>query len=411
MQNNGTLSGNLLTFICSPQENLSEAEREQLSNFIGAEKLDQVPFDRSMLEVLERAGKNKEAQWNKLSAEIEQEKREEAKSARKGRSKAPVVRRWIISAAAVIVLFISIVAIKYLLRKPVADDKPQKILFTGDVPPGSSRALLLLGDNSPIELSKMAVGNIANEEGTAIKKLDSTQIIYEMSDREVGRRPVTNNLITPRAGVFKATLPDKTIMRLNAESSVIYPVAFQGARREVYVAKGEVFFEVAHDDRPFIVHFGGQEIEVLGTTFNINTYSNNNQETTVTTLVQGSIRITRGDRYWSLKPDEQAVFAANTNRMEILTKVNAAGAVAWTDGYFNSDGLSFRQIMDELERWYAIRIDIDPEAVQLLTPDPITFTKIPRNITLTTFLTKLQRGCKFQYEFVTPTTVKIKPDK
>src|SRR5690606_12693639 len=93
---------------------------------------------------------------------------------------------------------------------------------------------------------------------------------------------------TPRGGVYTVTLPDGSLVRLNAATTLRYPTSFSGDTRDVEV-NGEAYFEVVHNRRkPFRVRSGDQLITVLGTKFNVNSYAN--EPIIRTTLLEGSVR-------------------------------------------------------------------------------------------------------------------------
>jgi transmembrane sensor len=149
---------------------------------------------------------------------------------------------------------------------------------------------------------------------TVVSKTSDGTVRYD-ADAAAGESSVQlNTITTPRGGVYRLTLADHTHVWLNAASSITYPVAFSGHERQVSIT-GEVYFEVAHNaEKPFIVTGKGQQIEVLGTLFNVNTYENEPENKT--TLLQGSVRIMAGKHINILKPGQQAVFSGNNIRIK-----------------------------------------------------------------------------------------------
>ena len=186
--------------------------------------------------------------------------------------------RWMSISAAAIALLIGF----YLFFNQV-EEKPIQVAETiEDVDPGTNRATLTLEKGGSIVLSEDKTGitigkdGILYEDGTIITENDQVQYAV---------------LSTPRKGQYQAILPDGTKVWLNAESSLRYPTAFTGGERRIEL-KGEAYFEVSHNTKqPFIVETASQQVKVLGTEFNINSYDN--EPNRVTTLITGSVELSR----------------------------------------------------------------------------------------------------------------------
>ncbi|MBO9574092.1 MAG: FecR family protein, partial [Chitinophagaceae bacterium] len=152
----------------------------------------------------------------------------------------------------------------------------------------------------------------------------------------------TNTMSTPRGGQYQLTLPDGSKVWLNAASSIRYPVTF-GKTREVSIT-GEAWFEVAQNkSAPFIVKTITDEITVLGTSFNINSYSD--EPAVKTSLAEGSIKINNK----ILKPGQ-----AYINNQIIST--NLAHDLAWKNNVFRFDSEDLPSILRQLSRWYDLDI-------------------------------------------------------
>jgi len=159
---------------------------------------------------------------------------------------------------------------------------------------------------------------------------------------------------------------------LNAASSITFPTAFPGTTREVSIT-GEAYFEVTKNPRkPFIVNFDGQRVQVLGTSFNINSYPE--ETASRTTLVEGSVKISRKGQELTLRPNQQAV--AN-EKLTVNTSPDILQILAWKNGTFNFNGQDFAASMRQLERWYEIKVVYDSEK-----PTEKFGGEIDRNMTL-----------------------------
>lgn len=155
---------------------------------------------------------------------------------------------------------------------------------------------------------------------------------------------------------MKLTLADQTQVWLNAGSSITYPTAFVGNKREVTMT-GEVYFEVERNEAlPFTVRIDKQVIQVLGTHFNVNAYDD--ELMTRTTLLEGSIRITstsNAGKTEVIKPGQQAQITA-AGDLRIANNVDTEEVMAWKNGLFRFKGMSMEAIMRQLSRWYDVEI-------------------------------------------------------
>ncbi|MES1160477.1 MAG: FecR domain-containing protein, partial [Bacteroidota bacterium] len=169
---------------------------------------------------------------------------------------------------------------------------------------------------------------------------------------------VYNKIEIPPGGQYCVVLPDSTRVWLNAGSSLRFPVRFASNQRRVELS-GEGYFEVAaNKEAPFHVSCLHQEVEVLGTHFNIHAYSD--EAHTVTTLLTGSIRVNGGGSSILLRPDQQADLY---DRLRVQ-QVDAEDAVAWKNGYFRFDDERLETIMKSIGRWYNVGIDYENEQLK-----------------------------------------------
>jgi len=205
-------------------------------------------------------------------------------------------------------------------------------------------------------------------------------------------------LQTPRAGIYHLTLADGTQAWLNAASSIRYPTSFTGNIREVTVT-GEVYFEVAHNpSKPFQVITGQQSIEVLGTHFNVNSYSPDSG--IQTTLLEGSVAIQHANHREILNPGEQALF--KDQHIQIKA-VNLEEVMAWKEGFFDFTEANLEDMMAEFSRWY----DLDIQYSAAATKE--TFTgRIPRSWTFSQVI-KIMKTFKSLHISVEGRRVMIRP--
>ncbi|HEY0669659.1 MAG TPA: FecR domain-containing protein [Sphingobacteriaceae bacterium] len=259
-----------------------------------------------------------------------------------------------IAAAAILVICLSIGIRLYFQQPVMPSDNIVKNNPGGDVAPGGNKASLILDDGTRISLEDVSTGQIARESGIVITKSADGQLVYTVSDNSKNEQNVAFNTIeTPNGGQYQVILPDGTRVWLNAASSLKYPTSFTGNERKVEL-NGEGYFEVAKNiDKPFRVSTLSQDVEVLGTHFNVNSYAD--EDDVKTTLLEGSIKVSSRSTGKSriLLPGQQSVFSGD----ELIIKdVFADDAIAWKDGYFQFNQADLKTVMKELARWYNVTI-------------------------------------------------------
>lgn len=268
-----------------------------------------------------------------------------------------IQRIWpgMIAAASVILcLSVGVYFFKYKSSVPVHD----KILVSNKINPGSNKAVLTLSDGKQIVLDDTQNGRIADQGDASIRKTAEGNLIYEVKGTDLSGekagKPVFNRMTTPRGGQYQLILPDGTKVFLNAASSLKYPTVFDQKERRVELT-GEGYFEVAGNrEKPFLVNVNGaQEIEVLGTHFNVKAYPDDKDIRT--TLLEGSVKINYKDRHVLLKPKYVAV---NDLKGNLLVKqANIEQVMAWKNGLFVFDNVNLKEAMNMAARWYDIEVD------------------------------------------------------
>lgn len=162
-----------------------------------------------------------------------------------------------------------------------------------------------------------------------------------------------HTLQVPRGGEYEVMLADGTQVWLNAESELVYPDVFKGEERRVFL-KGEAYFKVVNNDKPFIVEMSPMEVRVLGTEFNLNAYPE--QSTVSATLINGVIEVSVPEQETMvLEPEHQFRFNHQTNETEYL-KINPLPYTAWKEGKFVFFHEELESIVKRLERWYDVKM-------------------------------------------------------
>lgn len=261
--------------------------------------------------------------------------------------------------AASIVLAICIIFYQYKNRPE--HGKTYSSSYVNDVAPGGDKATLILSNNEKINLSIAANGELATQAGTQITKIASGELVYTTKANGYNL-PEYNTIKTPKGGNYQVCLPDGTKVWLNAASSLKYPTAFTSLRERRVELSGEAYFEVIpNKSLPFKVATVNQLVEVTGTHFNINSYSD--EEAIRTTLLQGSVRINQNI---ILKPGQQAV---NFGSSIFVNRVDTEAVVDWKEGLFSfNKGDDFKSAMRKIERWYDVEVVYDRPTIPEMEP-------------------------------------------
>lgn len=265
---------------------------------------------------------------------------------------------WKKYAAAASVLFILGTGVYYLFfHKPPKEiaktNIPAPVLKNDIAAPKGTKTTLTLASGQVITLDSMQNGAIATQGGSNVSKLDSAQLAYNSLD-EKPTEVLHNTLSTARGGRTTVVLADGSKVWLNALSSLKFPTAFIGTDREVELT-GEAYFEIAKNPKmPFHVNMGGSRVEVLGTHFNVMAYDN--EKEIKTTLLEGSIKITKDKESKLLKPGEQAVISKTNGDVQVQRDVDTDEAVAWKNGLFQFNSLDVESIMRQISRWYDVDV-------------------------------------------------------
>jgi transmembrane sensor len=276
-------------------------------------------------------------------------------------------------AAAVIIFTVATVGWLFYRDK---DEKPAAVVHlpekVQDIDPGGNKATLTLADGSVVVLDETPKGVVGIQEGIKIRKTADGTVEYDFAaqsalpnDKNNSAKLQWNTVSTPMGGQYRLKLPDGTQVWLNAASSVEFPIKFSTAERVVKL-RGEAYFEVTNDqNRPFKVLSNDQEIKVLGTHFNVNTYPD--EPGLTTTLVEGRIQVSIPGQQKILTPGEQAfvkILTQNGSNIQIdpnskieLTTTDVEAATAWKDGYFKFNKTDLPSIMRQISRWYDVEIE------------------------------------------------------
>ncbi|MBD1387065.1 FecR domain-containing protein [Mucilaginibacter rigui] len=246
---------------------------------------------------------------------------------------------WSVAAAAILLLSVGSYFVWKAIQVPVITVS-QLAGTKKDIAPGTNKATLTIGGSGTLVLDSARTGLEVHPNNLTYD--DNTRINAALTDTKM------LTLQTPKGGTYRLVLPDGSVVWLNAASHLSFPSSFKGKKQREVELSGEAYFEVAKNKAmPFIVKSRGQQVEVLGTHFNINSYDD--EPLTRTTLLEGSVRIGAT----LLKPGEQA----ENNGTSIKTiPADLDEVMGWKNNYIVFQDEKIESIMRKISRWYDVEI-------------------------------------------------------
>ncbi|UZJ65648.1 FecR domain-containing protein [Sphingobacterium sp. KU25419] len=300
-------------------------------------------------------------------------------------------KKWV-ALAAIWVMLLSVSGIIYFNLK---NDRQQKISNQAEaVMPGKNKAILRLANGKVISLDEADINahTILQEKGLTIQRNKNGQLIYIIGNEQNTNAMGNNTIETPRGGQYQVILPDGTHVWLNSETSLSYNVDFK-KQRKVYL-KGEAYFEVAKKTVPFIVQNEMQEIRVLGTHFNVNSYQD--EAYSQTTLLEGQVEISalnNKNQTILMKPNF-SVTTNNTSGISKQSEADIAAIMAWKNGDFHFEDQKLSTILRAISRWYNVQVDYNS------LPNTHYTLQISKHVRLSDVLKMLEKTgpVTFQYK-------------
>ncbi len=317
----------------------SKKEATQFATYIqGVKKANELPSVENVLALLTEKPVLNEVDANRIHNNI-------LKMTKESQNR-PRFWQYVAAASVAIILMLPM-----FLTRENEREQIEPVMTKNLIVPGTDKAVLTLEDGSQIELEKGKSVQTKNAHSNGEK------ITYD-NTRKKKKELVYNYLTIPRGGQFFITLADGTKVWLNSESQLKYPVRFPDKTdRKVELIYGEAYFDVSpsslHRGAKFKVIHNAQEIEVLGTEFNVKAYQNENF--VYTTLVEGKVTVSVEDTSYDLAPNQQAGLRVSNKTISIQT-VDVYHEIAWKNGVFSFDGKSLNEIMQVLSRWYDVEV-------------------------------------------------------
>jgi len=254
-------------------------------------------------------------------------------------------RKWF-RAAVILLPLMAVAGWWYYSQQPL----PAKLAQRQIIRAPKNKVVLTLSDGTAIELDSSGKGVVARQGNTLVLKKDNGQLVYN-SSLSKGGDVLYNKISTPKGETFRITLPDGSSALLNAASSIRFPVVFAKDCRQVEVT-GEAYFEIEKATAPFRVKTRGAEIQVLGTKFNVNGYTD--ESALRVTLLEGAVKVAGSADSVMLRPGQQAVLTGGD--ASVRKGVDIEEVTAWKNGNFVFNSLTLPEIMRQICRWYDVEV-------------------------------------------------------
>jgi len=257
------------------------------------------------------------------------------------------------SAVAACLLMVFTTVLLKFKEEPISDET-KVFLQAQQMNPGSNRAILSSADGTEISLNEDRLGIVMGDE---ITYDDGSVLMDEMKSASL-----MMTLSTPKGGQYQIVLADGTKVWLNADSKLIYPKRFTEDQRVVELV-GEAYFEVAtNKQKPFIVHTENESVEVLGTHFNVKSYSDERESKV--SLLEGKVKVSIPNTVQKiLSPGQQSVVIGKSMRIQ---DVDLDETIAWKNGEFMFNNESLVSALRQVSRWYDIDIQVDPSLSRVM---------------------------------------------
>lgn len=369
---------------------LSEAEKAELNLWLAAD-----PNRKSFLENLNKDDQlfDEALQWIALDqddteawlTQLSEKTIQSIKQLENPKVEKKAANHWKLYAAAVLILGIALSALFFQHKN---QDQKHSTLAIHEIKPGKYQATLHLPDGQSLALSETHNELQLNKD--QILSYGNGEILLDLNGLFSAQADL--RISVPRAGHYRLKLPDGSLVWLNSESTLRFPISFKQDR--VVALAGEAYFNIqALSDnksvqRGFFVNSQNQTIEVKGTQFNVNTF---NKEVLKTTLVEGKVTIRTANQRLALLPNEQSIL-----RPTGIAKspVDISSEIAWIDNRFSFNATPLPEAMLQLSRWYDLEIEYEKNS-----PNTLFYGEFSREQPLQEVLKILEEsGVKFEFQ-------------
>lgn len=259
-----------------------------------------------------------------------------------------------------------------------------------EIQPGYEKATLVLSDGTEVDLTRVKNQPVRTTGGIQIVNSQNV-LAYNVDKAANEEEPRYNTLHVPVGGIYTVILPDGSKVWLNSASSIRYPERFTGKQRLVEL-KGEAYFEVKKGIREFVVRTVNEDITVLGTSFNISAYPND--EYVATTLVEGKVKLTTDAKQdVFLSPGEMGYLNVGAKEGVKVYDVDIRYHTSWKDGRFYFERGSLESILKKVGRWYGFKVRFEDEELR-----KVPFTGVAKkDAPLEDLLEMISRTARIEY--------------
>lgn len=274
-------------------------------------------------------------------------------------------RRFIRIAASVLII-VSLSSILYLSL----NNRGSQYLFSeASNTTNTKNTVLTLSNGEKIEVKK-EMSNISVLENEGVQIDNDTILNVPTATSSKNNELALNELVIPFGKKTMLELSDGTKVWLNAGTRFAFPQEFTGKKRMVFL-DGEGYFEVAKNkEQPFIVSSKNMNVEVLGTIFNMNSYSSD--EVCETVLLEGTVNVWNDNKLIKEKvrmsPNQKATFDASIKEMTVEPEPDAKNYIAWIDGWYKFENESLEQVFMKIGRYYNVTFQYDKIKIQNALP-------------------------------------------
>ncbi|MDN3665164.1 FecR family protein [Algibacter miyuki] len=282
----------------------------------------------------------------------------------KNKTQTPVKKIVFWRYAAALIVIGTFISIGFFYEKSPTHPIIEAPSVTESIGVGTDKATLTLENGTNIQLEK---GKTIHSNSISC---DGQKLIYQNTSKH--KTEIQYNYLTiPRGGQYFIKLADGTEVWLNSESQLKYPVAFiQGETRQVELIYGEAYFSVSpstkHNGDKFKVINQAQDIEVIGTEFNVKAYKD--EAYIYTTLVEGKVDVwnTLANKQ-TLAPNQQSIVDVKNNTTIEVNEVDVKIETSWKNGLFSFKGKKLKHIMKVISRWYDVDVVFENKTLEDVT--------------------------------------------
>lgn len=253
-----------------------------------------------------------------------------------------------------------------------------------------THATLVLTSGEKLNLDKLQIGAVVTDQAFSFRKVGAQKIVYKLAGAaKIAASNASQDILLPKHATYELVLADGTAVWMNAWSKLRVFDNLGSSKRAVQLA-GEAYFEVAKTKQQasFTVLTADQNINVLGTHFNVRAYGNS---PTTTSLLEGSVRVvaTKDLKSLVLQPG-QAVRSQGAMQVQPF---DVEHVMAWRDDVFYFNGTDLREVLQELERWYPLAINYSA------LPEGLSFSgKVSRSRSLEEILDAIERTSHVKFK-------------